>query len=767
MADNDNTRGEWVVGLNPDDRMPNDYLRMVARVFAAYRKKPLKESIVVYIDGLNVSLTSHANDIAVVNITDGQSFVDDQFIGFIEDSTFEFETDRMPDRMEFCIVLQYQWINQMPPESPHFNLVKSSDVHPQQMLCLAQATMIDGVLVIVDEKKPWYIDMVLAAAGNTEVDGESLLPYVVAIKGPGEGEYPENPDDSVGTLDIGWALDFHHYVGNDVNYNARLHTDKVNDGVLYVSGNRLLSELDPTAINPNDPSDTGDSFIGIANNMTLMDTIDDNGILGNVTSDSGKSCFTLKTTYIPMDSTGNPTIEKAGKLCFDHATTGLTLENRLDYVDASSSINTLTLTEVVDVVTLNGKRLWHEGNLTTSGESIMFMGYRPDAPTERLDTTPLQDGDTYYNTLMHTFWYYFVDPTVPVEEWVEVGRSDAFKQYEEIIALDGTTFISVDYNPQYVQVTVGGAVLSKALGDYTVDTNGTVINFTKPLRAGEIVQIMSIFKGQAIGVSLGQLNDVDLINLSDNDAIVYNSATATWVNEPIGVSSLDDIGDVYTADAVLGDTLVYDGIRWTTESAAQMQLGDLGDVNFVNTSPVAGQALTYMGNAEWSNTSIIEAGFIGTFAGEVAPSGWLVADGSSLLVASYQDLFDNIGYRYGGSGTTFRLPDLRGEFIRGIDQGRGIDAGRVFGTRQTDAIRNITGNLGRPSGAAWDALFLQDDPEPAGAFATQTGTYVVQGAASGTQNDAVGYLEFDASLVVPTAAENRPDNVALLQCIKY
>ena len=79
-------KGEWVVGLNPDDRMPNDWLRMVARVFAAFRKAPLESSIVVYIDGLNISIDSYVNDKASIKITPGQAFVDDQFIGFTENS---------------------------------------------------------------------------------------------------------------------------------------------------------------------------------------------------------------------------------------------------------------------------------------------------------------------------------------------------------------------------------------------------------------------------------------------------------------------------------------------------------------------------------------------------------------------------------------------------------------------------------------------------------------------------------------------------------
>ncbi len=93
------------------------------------------------------------------------------------------------------------------------------------------------------------------------------------------------------------------------------------------------------------------------------------------------------------------------------------------------------------------------------------------------------------------------------------------------------------------------------------------------------------------------------------------------------------------------------------------------------------------------------------FAMETAPSGFLVCDGASVSRTVYAELFDAMGTLHGaGNGTTtFNLPDLRGEFIRGLDLGRGIDAGRILGSYQADELRshnhtfnfpNITNNSG-------------------------------------------------------------------------
>ena len=79
-------------------------------------------------------------------------------------------------------------------------------------------------------------------------------------------------------------------------------------------------------------------------------------------------------------------------------------------------------------------------------------------------------------------------------------------------------------------------------------------------------------------------------------------------------------------------------------------------------------------------------------ADSIAPKGSLVCDGRLLSRTTYADLFARIGTTYGaGDGsTTFQLPDYRGEFLRGWDGGRVVDAGRVRGSFQTDQNKTHT-----------------------------------------------------------------------------
>ena len=163
--------------------------------------------------------------------------------------------------------------------------------------------------------------------------------------------------------------------------------------------------------------------------------------------------------------------------------------------------------------------------------------------------------------------------------------------------------------------------------------------------------------------------------------------------------------------------------------------------------------------------SSVPSGAVMHFAMQSAPTGWLKADGSAVSRTQYPALFAAIGTTFGvGDGrTTFNLPDLRGEFVRGWDDGRAIDPGRAFGSAQGDAIRNITGSIDT-GGNGGHQLF--DEATATGALAISQRRWKAwtSDTQDGRNNPAA--FDFDASRVVPTAAENRPRNIALLACIK-
>jgi microcystin-dependent protein len=99
----------------------------------------------------------------------------------------------------------------------------------------------------------------------------------------------------------------------------------------------------------------------------------------------------------------------------------------------------------------------------------------------------------------------------------------------------------------------------------------------------------------------------------------------------------------------------------------------------------------------------IPTGTVVPFAATTTPSGWILCDGglygrTTGDPSPQPNLFSVIGTTYGvGDGlTTFAVPDLRGMFVRGFDNGRGIDPLRAFGSQQADAFKshNHSGNTG-------------------------------------------------------------------------
>ena len=172
---------------------------------------------------------------------------------------------------------------------------------------------------------------------------------------------------------------------------------------------------------------------------------------------------------------------------------------------------------------------------------------------------------------------------------------------------------------------------------------------------------------------------------------------------------------------------------------------------YFNNSTSAWRRLAILGE------NALPAGIIIVSARASTPDGFLLCDGSALSRTSYSTLFEAIGTAYGaGNGSsTFNIPDLRGEFIRGADSGRGVDAGRALGSAQGDAIRNITG---------WFNTWANDRKDSGGVFRIEKDIGTGDGNGTG---DPVWKVVFEPERLVPVANENRPRNVAVNFYIKY
>lgn len=138
----------------------------------------------------------------------------------------------------------------------------------------------------------------------------------------------------------------------------------------------------------------------------------------------------------------------------------------------------------------------------------------------------------------------------------------------------------------------------------------------------------------------------------------------------------------------------------------------------------------------------------------VAPAGSVKANGALLSRTTYAALYayalasGNVAatdgawvagqFSPGDGATTFRIPDGRGEFIRGWDDARGVDSGRAIGTAQADEFKAHV-HSGVPN-----SLYTVNGGASTNVFQNATGN---SGSTGGT--------------------ETRPRNIALLACIKF
>lgn len=157
------------------------------------------------------------------------------------------------------------------------------------------------------------------------------------------------------------------------------------------------------------------------------------------------------------------------------------------------------------------------------------------------------------------------------------------------------------------------------------------------------------------------------------------------------------------------------------------------------------QNLVVTGSVTASSVSgAVPAGTVIHVAMNAAPSGYLKANGQAVSRSVYAALFAAIGTTYGaGNGTTtFNVPDLRGEFLRGWDDGRGVDSGRAIGTSQTDQNRSHSHT-----------------------FSAYANNGTVGGNFIAGRSSTTGVFTFTTN--ASGDAEARPRNVALLACIKF
>ena len=191
-----------------------------------------------------------------------------------------------------------------------------------------------------------------------------------------------------------------------------------------------------------------------------------------------------------------------------------------------------------------------------------------------------------------------------------------------------------------------------------------------------------------------------------------------------------------------GDSIEVDLDGYLKKDGSVAMTGDfdLGSQKIVNVADAtaSGHAVNKAQLDEY-----VPAGKVAYFAMSTAPAGYLKCNGAEISRTTYANLFAAIGTTFGvgDESTTFNLPDLRGEFIRGFDDERGIDSGREFGSAQSDELKSHKHSI----------MWRVD---------------LTSGGNKNAYNATAGSAA-DEGITATGGAETRPRNIALLACIKY
>ncbi len=274
----------------------------------------------------------------------------------------------------------------------------------------------------------------------------------------------------------------------------------------------------------------------------------------------------------------------------------------------------------------------------------------------------------------------------------------------------------------------------------------------------------------SVSFTLGDKGDL-AVNSSSDWTLNNNSVEiANMADNSVGTNELvnDSVTDDKMANNAIGTAMIKDN----AVTIAKMADNSVSTAEVVNSSVTLAKLATAVAN------SLNPTGTVIWYAGSTAPAGYLKANGDGIANGSgtTQGITADFSALYAIVGAN--LPDLRGEFVRGWDDGKGTDSGRSIRSSQSDQNKQHNHSATSSSSTATTSI--------TGTFGNDPHNYTPTGVFSGSsqtfnedqdQGNNGQVITLDAShnhttTTTTTIAneggnEARPRNIALLACIKY
>lgn len=282
--------------------------------------------------------------------------------------------------------------------------------------------------------------------------------------------------------------------------------------------------------------------------------------------------------------------------------------------------------------------------------------------------------------------------------------------------IDGSSF-PAGSNPFVIVIDRGLASEEKLLISGRVGNSFNVLERAYDGSSAQNHALGAVVEHILDAFTVEQANRLANLQTTKGDLLVHDGSTT----QRLGVGSNST---VLVADSAQGS-----GVKW-----AQLEAGSIGSAAIAEVAAAVELLLSPSG---------IPAGIVTQYAGATAPTGWLFCDGSSVSATTYESLFNAIGYQFGGAGSVFNLPNLKGR----------VPVGR-------DAAVGSWDNLGETGGAPNAQLILANLPSHSHTFSsvstTQAGSHT-HTFRRGTLNDTVVEGGYTAIVADPADGSDTTD----------
>lgn len=312
---------------------------------------------------------------------------------------------------------------------------------------------------------------------------------------------------------------------------------------------------------------------------------------------------------------------------------------------------------------------------------------------------------------------------VKKEEGKGLSTNDLTDELLQKIQSAGTSNFDGDYNSLIGQPQVNGITLT---GNKTLEDLGITKAITDAI--GNVTQILF-------------------------------EAVNSFADLPI----IGEVGVFYLVPNSGSENNNYDEYIWNVNSFEYELIGTIQNDIDLNNYYTKAEVDGLISESPSGQSDCSPVGTIISFMGVNAPAGYLKCDGTVYNISQYQELanhfksnFGNAGYFGGNGSTTFAVPDLRGEFLRGTGTAsRNTGSGANVGGHQNGTCVPYIG-VG-PSASQFIYGYVDEWTSPLEIDSVIKRASKVYGAN-------VGYSGNQSQI---SAITTRPTNTAVLYCIKY